>query len=164
MTAEEAGIVYRDVSMKDCVKLFLSTETNDGRTTHDCVIESIPEELMSALDQYSGDGRGRVSVGGELATNTNFGFKASASVFISVTCHNDLEVCESVHDLVRPVVQRLVEASHAKMANIRADLADQLSDKPAARLPESGKPESKSVAGPPKGKPLPRAKKPGFKR
>lgn len=163
MTTEEAGIIYRDVSMKDCVKLFLSTETDDGRVTYDCVIESIPEELMSALDQYSGDGRGRVSVGGELATNTNFGFKAGASVFISVTCHNDVEVCEKVHDLVQPVVQRLVEASHAKMANIRADLADQLSDKPSARLQDSTKPEPKKISGPPKGKPSPRTK-PGFQR
>jgi hypothetical protein len=147
------GAHYIGVSMKDKVRRFLSAEDKDGNTVEEQYSEPIPEDLMTQLEQYGGDGRARVSVGGELTSSTNFGFKAAASTHMSVTCDNNLEVMEEVHDLVQPYVEKLVLRDHARMADLRANMVEALIGERAARLTEpASPPEPESpgkVASPP---------------
>jgi hypothetical protein len=128
------GVSYISVELKDKVRRFLSVEDKSGNAQEEQYSEPIPEELMSALEQYGGDGKARVSIGGELSTSTNFGFKASASVHMSVTCDNNLQVMEEVHDLVQPYVEALVVRDHARMADLRANMVEALTSETAARL------------------------------
>jgi hypothetical protein len=93
----------------------------DGSTTEQDRRDEIPEELMSELEAYTGDGQARVTVSGELASNHHY-HKASAFVSISVTCNNNLEDVEAVHNLVRPHVQGLVHKDHAEMSLLRDTL------------------------------------------
>jgi hypothetical protein len=95
-------------------------EIADGQTgTVEQRHDPIPEDLMTELEDFSGNGKGRVTVGGELASSVEFGFKAQSFVSISVTCDSSLSACEAVHDLIQPVVKRLVEQDHKEMSERR---------------------------------------------
>jgi hypothetical protein len=73
---------------------------------------------MSAIEQYIGDGGGRVSVGAELSQSKDF-YGAKAFVNISLSCNNDLETCMAVHDLVQPTVRQLVNQDVQMMVEDR---------------------------------------------
>ena len=129
-----------DVSLRDWVRRSLTTEDNEGNVEEEILLDPLPEDLMTELEQYAGDGLGKVSVGGDLATSVNFGFKAGASVHIGVTCDSNLDTMMAVHDLLQPRVEEILTRDHARMAAIRADLQEQLTGEKAPRLPEDATP------------------------
>jgi len=116
---DNLAVEYVDASMLDGVRRRRSMHNdNDHSITEQERSDGIPEELMSKLETYIGDGSARVTVSGELASSHEF-HKASAFVSISVTCNNDLDDIETVHNLVRPVVQELAHKDHEDMSRLR---------------------------------------------
>jgi hypothetical protein len=122
-----------DVSMQDHILHAASFEDNDGNKKEFTKVDLIPEALMNELDPFSGDGKGRITVGGELASNVKF-FKAGAFVSIGVTCDSSLEVIQQVHALIQPVVQQLVDEDHSRMSNLRSDVMRSLTGESSAKL------------------------------
>lgn len=135
----QVDVEFRDVSMRDKISRSRRAELTDGRVIEERELQPIPEDLMGKLDGLSGDGRGRVTVGAELSSSTNFGFKAGAFVNITVTCDSSVEVCEEVHEIIQPSVERLVVEDHARVSNIRADLLPVFGEKSHAILETGGK-------------------------
>jgi len=78
----------------------------------------LPEDLMTAIQDYVGDGQGRITVSKELSTNQDY-CKAGSFVSISLACDNSLEAAEAVHDIAAPYAQKLVEVDHHEMSLMR---------------------------------------------
>lgn len=119
---EEEGIDLVGVNLQDCVRRRSSMTDPDGNVQEQQQQHAIPENLMSAIEPFIGDGLAKVTVGAELSSNIDFGFKAQAFVSISVTCNNNLDDCGQVHDIVRDVVQRMVTQDHAEMGHARDEM------------------------------------------
>lgn len=155
MSSHPGGVELLDVSMRDKVRRQCSFTDEKLRITEEFEREDpIPEELMGMLEEYSGDGKGRVTVGAEVSSNIEFGFKASAFVSIGVTCDSSMEAIEAVHGIVRPVVNRLVQKDHAQVSDMRdallppdKRLATQMESLPPV---EKKAPPSKAVTTKPK--------------
>lgn len=77
-----------------------------------------PEELMSQLEPYVGDARARLTVSGALSSSVEY-HKAEAFVSVSVSCNNDMDDVQQVHDFLRPYVQGLIDEDHREMSLIR---------------------------------------------
>ena len=167
----EVDIEYLGIYFKDLVRHRRTYYDDDGKPHEKNRQRPIPEELMGDLEQYIGDGLGRVTVSAELGSSVAFGNKASAFVSISVTCNNNLGDCEQVHDIVQPYVKRLVEEDHKVMSDERDSY---IAPDARLKLPEPGnqvaKPPTKKAAAktnrpPPPGAGKTKAKaKPNFRR
>ena len=97
---------------------------------------------MSALEEYLGDGKAKLTVGGELAHSKEFGCKAQAFVSVSVTCNNDEETLEAVHNIIQPKVQELINQDLELMIEDRDRFLGQhqggLTSKPEGKVARSG--------------------------
>jgi hypothetical protein len=144
-TADSVTLV--DVSMKDQVHHIMVLEDPDHQVKETVRTDLLPEKLMSELDAFSGDGRGKVTVGADLASNVKF-FKAGAFVSLSITCDSNIDVMKQVHTIVQPVVQGMVEEDHARMSNLRADIMRQLTGESAVKI-IAGEPPSLPVVADP---------------
>jgi hypothetical protein len=113
-----ASITLRDVSRTEIIRVRRSTEM-DGVLQEEAGEEPLPEEIMSKLEELAGDLKGRVTVGAELSSSVEFGFKAGASVHIGVSCDSDPDTLEEVCDLVGPLTERFVVKHHAVMSQRR---------------------------------------------
>ena len=96
---------------------------NDKTTLEQEQSYDIPEEIMSLLEDYQGDGLARVTVSADLGSSVSF-HSAKAFVSISVTCNNDMDSIGSVHAMLRPHVQQLVHEDHGEMAILRDGLIE----------------------------------------
>jgi hypothetical protein len=110
---------YADVSMEGHVlrNRRLHNDTDGTVTEQECRSE-IPEEVMSQLDPFVGDGNAHLTVSGALSSSQSF-HKAEAFVSVSVTCNNNLDDVRQVHNLIRPFVQTLVLEDHNEMSVLR---------------------------------------------
>src|SRR6185369_1561802 len=119
----DEALDYVDVGLLDHVQRYRRwvIEGDDGRrlTRHQQQRNPLPEELMSALAPYIGDGLGKVTVGAELAHSKDYGCKAQAFVSISVTCNNTLEDATAVHDILHQNVRALVNEDLVAMIQDR---------------------------------------------
>jgi len=94
----------RDIKRTELVQV---TETMNypGREPHDVVDEfDLPEDLVSILEPYLGNGDGGVTVGGELAVK-DFGNGGGCSCFIKVSANNNLDDLLAVADIVGSAVE-----------------------------------------------------------
>ena len=150
-------IALQDVSMTDVVTRRVALVSPGDYHEEWERQEQIPEDLMAALEELSGDGRGRVTVGAELASNVAFGFKAGSFVSIGVTCDSNMDIIQQVHDLVHPVVQRMVEEDHAEISAMRDSILPPGESDKALNLETGSKPapkvEEKTTTRPKKSKP-----------
>jgi len=141
------SVEFLDVSMVDTVhrsRKFIND--NDKSVLEQERRDEIPEGLMSDLSSYLGDGQARVTVSGALSSSHEY-HKAEAFVSISVSCNNDMQDVQAVHDLVRPHVHELVHQDHGEMSLLRDTI-----------LPVGKKLHTESmavVATPPRAKPAP---------
>lgn len=77
--------------------------------------DTLPEDLMAALEEHIGDGLAKVTVGGELGHSKEYGCKAQSFVSISVHCNNDEETLKAVKDIVQEKVRTFVNEDLAEM-------------------------------------------------
>jgi hypothetical protein len=137
----------------------------NGEVTEQEKRDDLPEDLMSELEKYIGDGQARLTVSGSLSSSHEY-HKAEAFVSISVACNNNMNDVEAVHDIVRPCVQDLVQKDHFEMSLLRDTVlpeSQRLHSDVTAMVPAS---EGK-VASPPKrssGIKLAGKRKPDFQR
>jgi len=99
-----------DVGMLDCVVRHRSWNIDLGSTRatrNQHLHTSIPENIMSALEEHLGDGLAKVTVGCELAHNKEFGCKAQSFVSVSVTCGNNEHDINAVHGIVQSLARQL---------------------------------------------------------
>ena len=141
--------VTYDVSLVDRVSRHRGWELrNKGKARDQSRHTQLPEDLMSDLEQYIGDGKARVTVSSALAHSKEFGNKAEAFVSISVTCNNDLEDVDQVHALLHPKVEELVNED---LEDMKVDRDRHLSGvRTAKRTAKKAGASSKRVASPPK--------------
>jgi hypothetical protein len=120
---QAADIVVPDVEILDVSLTEMITRRryviHKHGTTEEEAQDPLPEEIMSMLDELTGDAKGRVTVGAELASSIEFGFKAGAFVSIGVSCDSSEEAIEGVHDILHGLAQKLVVDDHAKMSELR---------------------------------------------
>lgn len=110
---------YADVSMEDYIlRQRRFHNDSDGTVTEQECRSEIPEEVMSQLEPFVGDGNAHLTVSGALSSSQSY-HKAEAFVSVSVTCNNDLDSVRQVHDLVRPFVQAMVLEDHNEMSVLR---------------------------------------------
>lgn len=145
----DTQLSYSSTHLTDLTTRRCQWTNEDGRKRYrqrqQPIADVLPEETMSAIEQYIGDGGGRVSIGAELSNNENFK-GAKSFVNISVTCNNDIDSCLAVHDLVQPVVRQLVNQ----------DLQMMLEDRDAQAAPNPAAAEPGRVSpGPPVATPRP---------
>lgn len=144
------AVEYLDVTLVDTVhrsRRFFND--NDKTVTEQERRDEIPEDLMSKLENYLGDGQARVTVSGALSSSHEF-HKAESFVSISVSCHNDLDNIRDVHDLVRPHVAELVHADHDEMSLLRDKIL------PVGKKLHTDLDGPTKVASPPKSKAAPK--------
>jgi hypothetical protein len=147
---DSSVVEYVDVSLEDRVQRRRSLYNDrDGTTNEQSRRDEIPEDWMSELETYVGDGLARVTVSGALSSSHHY-HKAEAFVSVSVACNNNMEDVGAVHNLLRPKVQELVDKDHEEMSLLRDNLLPENEKKHTAPtgLP-SGKPSSSKVAKPP---------------
>lgn len=113
--------------LTDAVDVSLCDRTYRSRKYHNDIDKTVldqtregepPEELMSQLEPYVGDARARLTVSGALSSNVEY-HKAEAFVSVSVSCNNDMDDVQQVHDFLRPYVQGLIDEDHREMSLIR---------------------------------------------
>jgi len=97
------------------------------------VRDTLPEEIMSKIEEHVGDGEGSVVVSAELATSVDFGCKAGAFVSIKLACNNTVDDALAVHDIIQPLVAEAVEEDYKHMEHLRDRILGNVKDdKPAA--------------------------------
>jgi DNA-directed RNA polymerase subunit L len=113
---------YADVGMEDSLHQRRALHNDYDKTvmTQDCR-EEIPEEIMSQVEPYIGDGNAHLTVSGALSSSHEF-HKAEAFVSVSITCNNSMEDVRHVHDIVRPFVQELIKEDHECMSLLRDEI------------------------------------------
>jgi hypothetical protein len=140
------GVKRRRFAFNDDTKELIYDEREDD----------IPEELMSKLSDYIGDGEGRVTASGSLGSSREY-HKAEAFVSISLACNNDLDDAEAVHGLIVPYVRKLAAEDLLEMSKLRDPwlppdlrLHGEVKTPPKKGPPTSLPPEEGSVKKPPK--------------
>lgn len=111
-------VTLLDVNLTEKIYLRRWWEADEERNEEEAY-ESLPEDIVSKLDELTGDMKGRVTVGAELASSIEFGMKAGAFVSIGVTCDSNEENLEQVHEVLYPLAQRLCIEDHAAMSEVR---------------------------------------------
>ena len=155
-----------DVGLLDRVVRFRGwthTDDNDYVTTRQqSRQQTLPEELMAALEEHIGDGLAKVTVGGELGHSKEYGCKAQSFVSISVHCNLDEATIETVKDLVQEKVRIYTNEDLAEMIVDRDGWMERdkagatggkLARQPAAKAEKpkgTVKPKPKSAATKPK--------------
>lgn len=81
--------------------------------------DGLPEDVMSVLEPYVGDGKASVTVGAELASSVEFGYKAQAFVSMTATCNNNLDDMAAVAGILKTATHRLVQSDHEEIGAIR---------------------------------------------
>jgi len=107
-----------DVSLTEQIYLRRAWEV-DGVVHEEEAHEPLPEDIVSKLEELTGDMKGRVTVGAELASSIEFGFKAGAFCSIGVSCDSSEDAMEETHGVIFPLAERLVTADHEVMSKIR---------------------------------------------
>lgn len=136
-------------------------EEDDGEVCekHQSQQSPIPEDTMSELEKYTGDGQAKVTVGGELAHSKDFGCKAQAFVSVSVTCGNNEEDITAVHGIIHSLVRNLVNEDLTVMKKDRdAHIGPVV--QPKASLPPT--PQARTAPVPSGARPA--VARPSFKR
>ena len=103
-------------------KLSVSREfTIKGKTTRDTGDGTVPEEIQNYAASVVGDGKARVALSGDLSVK-DFGNGCSASVTISLSCHQDDQtinhVVQTLGVWVRGYARQqfdLIDAEYQKM-------------------------------------------------
>jgi hypothetical protein len=126
-------VEYLDVSMTDSITRHTTFMDDEGQVKERVVTGPIPEEIMTELNEFNGDGKGKVTVSADLGSSFKF-FKAGAFVSIGVTCDSNTESLIKVHSVLQPIVQKLAEEDHAKMSDVRADILKTLTGESSPRL------------------------------
>lgn len=98
---------------------------------------TLPEEVLSQIAEYMGDGAAKITVGAELSHNKDY-CTAKSFVSISVHCGNDEESLGAVHSIIHEMAKKLV----------KEDLAVMMEERNALLAPAK-KPET-VTAGPPR--------------
>jgi hypothetical protein len=136
MASETCGIDYVDVSMVDRVFRWVRVYEPNGSVHEKQLRQEIPEEILMAAKSKRGELDGKVTVSAALADSMEFGNKAEAFVSISLSCENTVEACQELHNVIQPVVQRLVQEDLAMAAQLRdANLAARNQPGPVAAPP-----------------------------
>lgn len=135
----DTQLLYESTYLTNLVTRRCEWSKDDGtqkqRAKQQPLADVLPEEVMSAIEPYIGDGAGRVSIGAELSQSKDFQ-GAKAFVNISVSCNNDIDSCVAVHDIVQPIVRQLVNQDVQMMAEDRDAYHAQA---PAQAAPEPGR-------------------------
>lgn len=145
---EEPVVDYIDVSLVDRVhrRRWIYNDL-DNSMTEQVRDDEVPEDLMSDLQEYIGDGLARVTVSAELKSSHEF-YGAGSFVSISLTCNNNLDDATAVHTVLRPHVQRLVEKDYHEMSLLRDEILP--ANIPKLHNAPKGLPSGEKVGGPPK--------------
>lgn len=120
---QAADIIVPDVELQDVTLTEQVTRrrhivTKEG-TTEEEAQEPLPEEIMTKLDEFTGDSKGRVTVGVDFASSIEFGMKAGAFVSIGVSCDSSEEAIEGTHGIIYPLAKKLALEDHAEMSALR---------------------------------------------
>lgn len=100
--------------------------------------DTLPEDVMSELEQHLGDGAASVTVSADVAHSKDFGCKAGVFYSVSVRCDNNMEAVQAVHDILVGHVQDTVSQDLPGAMAIR-DAARGETPKPAPK-PATNKP------------------------
>ena len=119
----------KNTQMRNKVSIRCSAGKDSNCIEEECQ-EPLPEEIMNKLEPHIGDGLARFSIGNELGSSIEFGFKAQAMVNATVACNNDSETFVAVNDILYPLVEELVVRNHERMSALR----DQMVPDPNKRL------------------------------
>ena len=84
--------------------------------------EVLEEEMMSKIEELTGNGEGRVTCSANLDSSVEYGNKAGAFFSVSVNCNGDLETVHKVHDILAPFIRKIVEQDCGEMRAIRDEM------------------------------------------
>jgi hypothetical protein len=131
---KEPTVILNDPSLNEHYRreTYVATTTNDGFTNVEdgFVKEVLPEGIMAKLEEFTGNGEGRVTVSGDLAVS-DYGNKGGAFFSVSVNCDSSMEAIQGVHDLLAPWVQNIVAADCESMKTKRDILLGNFKPTPA---------------------------------
>jgi hypothetical protein len=112
-------ITLNDVSLVEQIYCRRYVADADGELTEEEAHVPLPEDVVAKMEELSGDMKGRVTVGVELASSVEFGFKAGAFCSIGVSCDSSEGTLEEVHSLLFPLAQKMVIEDHYHMSQVR---------------------------------------------
>lgn len=112
-------ITLNDISLVEQIRCRRWVEDADGERTEEEAQLPLPEDVVSKMEELAGDMKGRITVGAELASSVEFGFKAGAFCSIGVSCDSSEEVLEEAHGVLYPLAERLVIEDHYHMSQLR---------------------------------------------
>lgn len=144
----EPVVEFVDVSLVDRVHRRRSIYNDlTKEITEQVRDDEIPEDLMSEIEPYIGDGLGRVIVSAGLKSSHDF-WGADAFVSISLTCNNNLDDATAMSRIVKTRVHELVEKDYHAMSLLR----DELLPAHVKKLhgAPKGLPSGEKMASPPK--------------
>lgn len=109
--------VYWDVSAMDRVRVNAAVSDSKGALWSNTTYFSIPEDIMEDLQDLLGDGNASVTVGNNVAVS-DYGNKAECSVFVKLTCAQDLGSVERTREIGQALALRFVEDGLAQAEQI----------------------------------------------
>lgn len=133
-----------DVQGEDKVFVRVHAEDNEGPLVDDPRYIELPEDIVTQLKEFLGDGKARVSVSDEFACSA-YGNKSGAHVSVSVACGNSEPEIVGAHGVARALVEQLLQENYERVDQLYRDLTGQSSGSQIAAQQPAPPPQSANV-------------------